>query len=354
MLGSSTAMGTQVLCFGKPGFACTRNEFTCQLPKTQSLGLSTPRCRCVFRSSCGSHSLLVPISCTSVESRHIGGCHKDVKTVEVRRVRRRFGLGLRPRVRVLKFSLKRMLIKMGKISFDEIVEGLGAFVLKNWRRLSVTVLAACALGFCYLVLKLTAVASPTVVPYSDLVTSLQCGQVTKVLFEEGSRRIFYNTNAHTSENVLEKGLGLKDALADNSQDAVLMDKGKKKSLAKGNFLKGKGSKPAWEFSTRKIDHDENFLLNLMREKGTTYSSAPQSVLMSLRSVMITVISLWIPLAPLMWLAYRQLSAGNSPAKKRRPSSQTISFDDVEGVGAAKAELMEVSFLLSLYKLWHKY
>ncbi|BBH00143.1 cell division protein ftsH, putative [Prunus dulcis] len=78
----------------------------------------------------------------------------------------------------------------------------------------------------------------------------------------------------------------------------------------------------------------------MREKGITYSSAPQSVLMSMRTTLITIISLWIPLLPLMWLLYRQLTAGNSPAKKRRPDNQSVGFDDVEGVDSAKLELME--------------
>jgi ATP-dependent Zn protease len=99
--------------------------------------------------------------------------------------------------------------------------------------------------------------------------------------------------------------------------------------------------PEWKYSTRKIDHDEKFLVSLMREKGVTFSSAPQSVLMSMRSTLITVITLWIPLIPLMWLLYRQLSAANSPAKKRKPNSETVGFEDVQGVDSAKVELMEV-------------
>ncbi|KAF5958463.1 hypothetical protein HYC85_005688 [Camellia sinensis] len=43
----------------------------------------------------------------------------------------------------------------------------------------------------------------------------------------------------------------------------------------------------------------------------------------------------------MWLLYRQLSAANSPARKRRPSNQMVSFEDVEGVDTAKVELMEI-------------
>ena len=104
--------------------------------------------------------------------------------------------------------------------------------------------------------------------------------------------------------------------------------------------------PKWQYATRKIDHDENFLLGMMREKGTTYSAAPQSVLMSMRSILITIISLWIPLMPLKLLLYRQLSAANSPAKKRQPTNQKVDFNNVEGVDAAKEELMEVSFQYS--------
>ncbi|KAG7985071.1 hypothetical protein I3843_03G006600 [Carya illinoinensis] len=107
------------------------------------------------------------------------------------------------------------------------------------------------------------------------------------------------------------------------------------------FLRARASNPEWQYSTRKIDHDEKFLLSLMREKGITYSSAPQSMLMSLRSTLITVISLWIPLIPLMWLLYRQLSAANSPARKRQSNNQMVGFDEVEGVDAAKVELMEI-------------
>lgn len=113
----------------------------------------------------------------------------------------------------------------------------------------------------------------------------------------------------------------------------------------GKFSINRASKPQWQYATRKIDHDETFLLSLMREKGTIYSSAPQSLLMWMRNILVTILSLWIPLIPLMWLLYRQVSAANSPAKKRRPTSKIVSFDDVEGVDAAKVELMEVSCFL---------
>ncbi|CBI16888.3 unnamed protein product, partial [Vitis vinifera] len=197
------------------------------------------------------------------------------------------------------------------------VNEFGAFLRKHLKRVTLTTAISVALGLFYLFLKLTTLPSPKIVPYSDLVTSLQSGVVTNVLFEEGSRRIYYNMDPQRLKNT------------QTFEEIVPVD------VPNGNLDDG------WQYSTRKIDHDENFLLSLMREKGTAYSSAPQSVLMSMRSILITILSLWIPLTPLMWLLYRQLSAANSPAKKRRPSSQIVSFDDVEGVDAAKVELMEI-------------
>ncbi|XP_065854746.1 probable inactive ATP-dependent zinc metalloprotease FTSHI 3, chloroplastic [Euphorbia lathyris] len=257
-------------------------------------------------------------------------------------VRKKFSLRLRPRLRLFTSRLKR-------VSVRSLLKDFGMFIRKNVKRLTLYTSISVALGFCYLFLRLTALPSPKVVPYSELVTSLQNGSVTNVLLEEGSRRIYYNTNPQANESTSKDSEETQDSQAIDvtNENAVVrggivsstvqvpkMDKLKK-------FSRRRASTPAWQFSTRKIDHDEKFLLSVMREKGTVYRSAPQSALMSIRSTLITIISLWIPLTPLMWLLYRQLSAANSPAKKRRPDNLMTNFDDVEGVDVAKLELMEV-------------
>ncbi|PSS35057.1 Inactive ATP-dependent zinc metalloprotease FTSHI 3 like [Actinidia chinensis var. chinensis] len=255
--------------------------------------------------------------------------------------RKRFSLRLRPRLRLLSVRLKRVWIRSS-------LNDLGLFLRKNVKRVTISTSISVALGLCYLFLKLTAMPSPKVVPYSDLITSLQNGSVTKVLFEEGSRRIYYNTNLYS---VAKTPITEDETVVSNDQDGNMVD-----SVASGDvvskqvptgsnvfrkLMRSRASNPLWEYSTRKIDHDESYLLTLMREKGTIYSSAPQSVFRAIRSILITVLSLWIPLTPLMWLLYRQLSAANSPARKRRSSNQIVGFDDVEGVDAAKVELMEI-------------
>lgn len=252
-------------------------------------------------------------------------------------LRRKFGLRLRPRLRLLSKRLRT-------VSVRSAMNNVRTFIRKNVRKVSLSASVCIVLGLCYLFLKVTAVPPSKNVPYSDFITSLQNGTVTKVLLEEGSRRIYFNRSF--TESI--EGLDSKPLVVDssNGSDKGMNDDSRAVQAPKMNLLtkfsrRSKVAIPEWKFSTRKVDHDEKFLLGLMREKGTTYSSAPQSVLMSMRTTLITIISLWIPLIPLMWLLYRQLSASNTTARKRQPNSPMVGFEDVEGVDGAKVELMEV-------------
>ncbi|KAK6154953.1 hypothetical protein DH2020_009201 [Rehmannia glutinosa] len=244
-------------------------------------------------------------------------------------LRRKFSLRLRPRLRLLSRRLKRASIK-------SLLDGIATFLRKNFKRVTLSTSISVVLGLCFLFLKVTAMPTPKVVPYSDLIMSLQNGSVAKVLFEEGTRSIYYNTKLSN-----DKSLPHSESVVDNNADKDVARNNVEGKNAFVKLKKSRNSSPDWEFSTRKIDHDEGYLLSLMRETGTSYGSAPQSVLVTLRSMLITVLTLWIPLTPLMWILYRQLSAANSPAKKRRPSNQLVGFEDVEGVDGAKVELMEI-------------
>lgn len=257
---------------------------------------------------------------------------------ESNNIKKRFSLRLRSRLRLLAIRMKRGPIK-------SILKELGIFIRKNIRAVAFSTSVSIVLGLCYLFLKLTALPSPKIVPYSDLIMNVQSGSVSRVLLEEGSRRIYYNMLVEDNQNS-GKELQEQDASADQDMNKLASDDTSRVGQRKlvnvlGKFKRTRASVPEWQYSTRKIDHDEKFLISLMREKGVTYSSAPQSALMSVRSTLLTVLTLWIPLIPLMWLLYRQLSAANSPARKQKPNSQTVGFDDVEGVDAAKVELMEV-------------
>ncbi|XP_068637635.1 probable inactive ATP-dependent zinc metalloprotease FTSHI 3, chloroplastic [Aristolochia californica] len=353
-------MGTHVLCLNQTLLPCFRDKFRCQAVKLQCLekyrashasaSLSCCHSNSTFMRSPFFRSSLNGSNCPRIMSSHVnstrGSNQSQMELTENRQVRKRFSLRLRPRLWLFLVKLKRIEMKLKRESAGKILEEIRGWLHKNLKRVTLSTFVPFALGFCYLVLKLTSVPSPTTVPYSDLIINLQSGTVAKVLFEEGSRRIFYNTKPQEPDNSVSpiSDYISKEIILENSSDAVVGDGSPISEQSKyGKTLKGssKALTPEWQFCTRKIDHDENFLLSLMREKGTSYCSAPQSVLMSLRSVLFTILSLWIPLTPLMWLLYRQFSAANSPAKKRRPRNQKVGFDDVEGVDSAKTELMEI-------------
>lgn len=256
--------------------------------------------------------------------------------------RRKFTLRLRPRLRLLAMRAKR-------VSIRSILNDFGTFLRRNMRKVAIAASVSVVLGLCYLFLKVTAVPSPKPVPYSDLIASLQSAEVTELLFEEGSRLVYYNTHSSESKGndniAVEKLTKTSEELKDVPEEA---GEGYTSNIRntinlRNKLLKPHAKMPKWQYCTRRIVHDEKYLLSLMRDKEITYSSSPQSVIKSIRGTLITIISLWIPLTPIMWLLYRQFLAANSPARKREANNQMIGFDDVEGVDSAKVELMEVTF-----------
>lgn len=266
---------------------------------------------------------------------------KNFNTRLVRRedteFRKKFSFRLRSRKRL---SWRRL----ARASMKSTLTRIQTFLGKNVKRLTLSTSVPILLGMCFLFLKITSMSTPQVVPYSNLIASLQNGCVSNVLFEEGTRRIYYNTQMLNSKDIVtveDRSLSLDENVVDTNVNSDAPQNNLEEQNMPGTMKKSRKPSPTWQFSTRKIDHDESYLLGLMREKGTSYASAPQSALMSMRSMLITVLTLWIPLIPLMYLLYRQLSAANSPAKKRRPSNQLVCFEDVDGVDSAKVELMEI-------------
>ncbi|KAL0332184.1 UNVERIFIED_CONTAM: putative inactive ATP-dependent zinc metalloprotease FTSHI 3, chloroplastic [Sesamum calycinum] len=238
---------------------------------------------CPLLLSCSSHKRQNRLLCSN-RIKLVVNEKINIDTQLVKRgkdeLRRKFSLRLRPRIRLLSRRLKR-------VPVSSLLDGLGTFLRKNVKRVTLSTSVSIVLGLCFLFLKITAIPTPKVVPYSDLIMSLQNGNVAKVLFEEGTRRIYYNTKLWSekgSETEVDKSSSYGDSVLDNNAD---------EDVARDN-LGGK-----------------------------------------------ILLTLWIPLTPLMWLLYRQLSAANSPAKKRRPSNQLVCFEDVEGVDSAKVELMEI-------------
>ncbi|XP_027357915.1 probable inactive ATP-dependent zinc metalloprotease FTSHI 3, chloroplastic isoform X2 [Abrus precatorius] len=331
---SFSSSGFNQFCKFQNGLVWNQNLGYCD--RKNRISSSRFPCCCKTQDGFSGNNKIEPLV-----SRSRGDKKTQYSKGESDRLKKRFLLRLRPRIRLLAMRMKRASIK-------SILNEVGIFIRKNIRTVAFSTSLSVVFSLCFLFLKVTALPPPKIVPYSDLITSLQDGSVAKVLVEEGSRRIYYNMKSQIVEN--DEVSGEESQVANVSIDKNIDKIGSEDTSRTGQtpvknilkkFSRTRASIPEWEYSTRKIDHDEKFLVSLMREKGVSYSSAPQSVLMSMRSTLITVITLWIPLIPLMWLLYRQLSAANSPARKQKPNSQTVGFDDVEGVDSAKVELMEI-------------
>lgn len=214
-------------------------------------------------------------------------------------------LRLRPRLRLLSWRLQRL-------SPRELAGDAAAALRRALRRVPPPAVASIVLGALLLAARLTLPKnSAREVAYSDLLAGLRAGAVTAVAFEEDSRRIYFNK----AEDI---GSG------DDEGDT------------------GKGAATAkWPYYARRVPHDEGFLLGLMREGGVDYRSAPRPAGRLLVDMLSTLLTLWVSLLPMMWFLQRQMSAGGSADKRRRPRKQQVGFDDVQGVDEAKEELVEI-------------
>lgn len=217
-------------------------------------------------------------------------------------------LRLRPRLRVLRWRLRRLL------SPRELAGDAAAALRRAVRRVPLPAAASIVLGALLLVARLTVPKNAArEVAYSDLLAGLRAGAVTAAAFEEDSRRIYFSKAEEVGSGDEERETGRGAAAA-----AV-----------------------KWPYYARRVPHDEGFLLGLMRDGGVDYRSAPRPAGRLLVDMLTTLLTLWFSLLPMMWFIQRQMSAGGSADKRRRPRKQRVGFEDVQGVDEAKDELVEI-------------
>lgn len=200
----------------------------------------------------------------------------------------------------------------------------------SWKTLLLAAAMTCTCFLAAVLLRVTAGPAPKTVQYSDLIDHIHARTVTSALFEEGSQSLMFNLQPEAAVDETRSVEQVGGATEASSSGTVLLEK-----------VKVQQPKGEWQYVTRRVRNDEAYLLGLMREKGVRYSSAPQSISASFRSMLFTVVSLWIPLSPLLWLLHRQISGNNSSAQRRRSKSRLVNFTDVAGIDTAKAELTEV-------------
>ncbi|XP_024968511.1 probable inactive ATP-dependent zinc metalloprotease FTSHI 3, chloroplastic isoform X4 [Cynara cardunculus var. scolymus] len=145
------------------------------------------------------------------------------------------------------------------------------------------------------------------------------GSVVRVQFVENSRKIYYNT----------KSSGDQDAETPQTQS--------------GSTGLLKASVPKWQYHTRNVGDDKHHLIRMMKDQGITYGSDPELFSGAMKNVLFAMLQLapyWIMVLLSFYQLNGQLSLGRMT--KRKPSKkQSVTFDDVEGVDDAKAELLEI-------------
>ncbi|KAL8199379.1 hypothetical protein R6Q57_012947 [Mikania cordata] len=235
-----------------------------------------------------------------------------------------------------------------KYSLESRLNGVKTFLKVNIIPASISV----AMGLCYLLLK-SKRPKCKLVPYSDLLKGLQDGSVTRVQFKENSRRIMYNSKPQNS--VLAEVSKIKIDARFKLQEIVttmLSKLSRKVDVVGSHRLRVDSDKKnqglvasqvqnhGWQFSTIYIDDDYRQLLDLMKEKGTTYGLDPEPFLVSTGRRVFSVLLNQAPSWAMLSLVAHGLGGGGSIARK--PSkNHKVTFDDIEGVDEAKIELLEI-------------
>lgn len=239
-----------------------------------------------------------------------------------------------------------------KYSLDSKTDSAKTLLKNNIVPASITV----AMAVCYLVLKSKGSKCKTV-PYSDLLKGLQDGSVTRVQFKENSRSIMYNSDPQSSKSalVLKKGKITAVNLQEMVTSMLAKLSRKPELLPESHHEKNRelvvrqAPNRGWQYSTIYIDDDYRELLDLMKQKGTTYGLDPEPFLVSAGRRVFSTLLNQAPSWAMLSLVAHGIGGGGSIARK--PSkTDTVTFDDVEGVDEAKAELMEVTSIFTANNL----
>ena len=185
-------------------------------------------------------------------------------------------------------------------------------------------------------------AAPTVL-YSHFVKDLTAKKVVAVRFEEGTGRILYElkegavTSAPPKPTPPGKPKGKLNILQQQQQQQA-------GAIATENAAP---QQKRTILQTKRIPDEK--LMTRLEAAGVEFGSIAAPATSVLSKGALTAMALWIPLVPLYFMfrnmANKQGGGGNAK-KARAPSNEKpVTFDDVAGVDAAKAELVELVEML---------
>mmetsp|Transcript_8543 Transcript_8543/g.38836 ORF Transcript_8543/g.38836 Transcript_8543/m.38836 type:complete len:829 (+) Transcript_8543:70-2556(+) len=178
-------------------------------------------------------------------------------------------------------------------------------------------------------------AAPTVL-YSHFVKDLTAKKVTAVRFEEGTGRILYElkegavSSAPPKPTPTTKGkVNIAPSTTPSTTPAAAAPK-------RGSVLQ-----------TKRIPDEK--LMTRLEAAGVEFGSVAAPATSVLSKGALTAMALWIPLIPLYFMfrnmANKQGGGGNAKKARTVPDEKPVTFADVAGVDAAKAELVELVEML---------
>jgi len=190
-------------------------------------------------------------------------------------------------------------------------------------------------------------AAPTVL-YSHFVKDLTAKKVVAVRFEEGTGRILYElkegavTSAPPKPTPPGKPKGKLNILKQQQQQQQQAG-----AIAAENAATSTQAPKRTILQTKRIPDEK--LMTRLEAAGVEFGSIAAPATSVLSKGALTAMALWIPLVPLYFMfrnmANKQGGGGNAK-KARAPSNEKpVTFDDVAGVDAAKAELVELVEML---------
>ncbi|KAK2984301.1 hypothetical protein RJ640_026524, partial [Escallonia rubra] len=224
---------------------------------------------------------------------------------------------------------------------------LKKFLIRNIVPVSVF-LAFLSVGSLYLLQKLDTLQYKEV-PYSELLKGIKNGTVRRVQFEEGegsSSRVLFSV-APSSRSVRDALLGFlnwcrssRSVVGSNGDNASMLQE-----MLGSAFKRMTKSNQEWQYSTRALEQYNSGLQKLMEDYGVTYGSAPPSVFITAWNSLLELMLALFPMVIGVWVSAhiigKIVSGGKKNTARRFEDKPMVKFEDVEGVDAAKTELMEI-------------
>ncbi|WIA09955.1 hypothetical protein OEZ85_010168 [Tetradesmus obliquus] len=194
--------------------------------------------------------------------------------------------------------------------------------------------------------------APKEVLYSDFMTLVESGRVRAARLEAASSKLYFECQpvAAAAAAAAPASSSAAQASTRNSKQpqqpaaAAAAGTSTAAAAAAAAVLPAASKRPLRKsFYVKLADRHDPVLVGKILTAGVEYGVVRATFQQQLQQMLLTVLALWIPLIPLLFLAQRLVDNRNGTrrAKSANPNAPRVTFADVAGVASAKEELREV-------------